>query len=584
MTATRYRTPYVLGILLVLGGLLLLAYTQVSTVLPDPSRTELSSLTEGSVIGEGTAVVFSALLVTLGLVFVLANASPAPLWSRAMALGVLGVVLPTFLIVQTLLIINGVAVQVREQRVVQFSVSYFFHTGGDLSFGATYILFFFTLTLVVLIVGSIGYLLVPRRFWSALFDRRSWPKNESVHVAATLLLLLSIGVLFYYFLRLVVSADVGAMRDRGLLGQNLVPLYYLLCVLLFLFFLTVAAHAFLLTWGNQTPLEFGQLVENLRTVARVERGLLMATSAVNLLIILSPQLVTGVALTHSSVFGVSPRGLNYALFLLLLPYVPYWVSQRRLGALLLQGIAPAGGEIFAERSLRLVLTHVLGIALITTWAVAAIWDPLGLMVAYSSWTAGVLFVHAVRLQTERGLPRLVLRGEGGPPLYFGFLVLSLTTGLMLWGAGNTFEVSYLPHVNALEFTNEANYGVDVLGRIASTIVIAGTLVLTLDLWLHTSGVPRRFLGHYLGIFLSATLAALFVFTVGVWRAGEGGIEDAYAGFAFRQFYASEETGAGLLLTGTVLFVAWSLRRVLKPVLGTGSEHSSTPGTSRRGDA
>lgn len=563
----RYRTPYVLGFGLILGGLLLLAYSQMSTVLPDPQRAELADLEGGDVVSEGAALFFTALLITAGLLLILAYASPAPVFPRTAALLIVGVTLPIFLIFQNLLLINGFSGIVADQGWKSFSVSYFFHTGGDLSFAVVYILFFLTLLLVFLLLGAVGYLLAPHRFLRAVLDRMSWAKNEAVHIAATVFLLLSVAVLFFYLLRLAAETDVDQLRTMGFLAQNKLVFYYLLCLLLFGLFLTVAAHAFLLNWGNQTPLEFPRLIDNLRTIRRVERGLLGAAALVNFLILLGPQLPTQLEFSRSFVFGFSPRGFSYAFYLLLLPYVPYLVSQTRLEFLLRAGRGPAG-TVFAERSLRLVLVDVLGLVLLTVTGIAAGWDPLGLVLTYSAWTAGVLLFHAVRFEGARGLPRLAFRGEEGPPLYFVFLGLAVTTGLMLWGAGNTFEVAYFRSgaTTSLNFVNDASYGQDIFSRFAAAVLIVACLVLTLDLWLHAYHVKRRFLVHYLAVLVLATVAALFTFTVGVWKGGPAGLEEAHAGYAFREFGTGEEISTGVLLVATAIYLFYAFGKMLRPIL------------------
>jgi hypothetical protein len=437
-----------------------------------------------------------------------------------------------------------------------------------------YILFFFTLLLILVLLGAAGYLLAPRRFPRALFDRANWAKNEAIHISAALFLLLSVAVLFYYLLRLAVSTEAGDVRRYGLVGQALVPAYYLLCTLLFAFGLTVAARTFLLNWGSSAPLELHRLLDNVRTIGRVERTLLGAAGLLNLIILLGPTLPARLDLSQSFAFDVSPRGLAFAFYLLLVPYLPYAATQRRLDFLLRAGRGPTTGALFAERSLRLVLAHVLALVLVLVIGAAADWDPLALMLGMSAWTAGVLLLHAVRVESPHGLPRLAFRGDAGPAYYFIFLGLALTTGLMLWGAGNTYEVtaSFLPQVNNLDVDNLSGYGADVFARVAAAAVLAGSLVLTIDLWLNAYRAQRRFLRHYVAIFLTSTISALLVFTVGVWTEGQAGLENAYAGYAFHQYYDLERWGAGLLLSATVIYLFIALGRLLRPIV----ERSNAP--------
>lgn len=564
----RLYVSSVVGYLSILGGLLLLAYTGVSTVVPDTSRPELADLQKGQVVSEGTAVVGSALLVTLGLIVLLAHASPARPLPKLAALGVVGAAFPLFFTIQTLLVINGIRADIGQDSYVYFSASYLFHSGTELSFPAVYVLFFVTFLLVVLLLGAVGYLLAPQRLGRAVLDRANWAKNEAIHIAATLFLLLSISVVFYTLLTLAVNTSPGDVPRHSLMGHLLLPTYYLLVLLLFALALTVAAHAFLLNWGTQAPLEFERLVANIRTIARVERALVVASALLNLLVLFSPTLPSKTELSRSFAFDVSPRGFGYAFYVLLAPYFPYVLTTRRLDWLLRSGRGPATNHPFAERSLRLVLTHVAGLILVTAAGAALNWYPLALMLAMSAWTAGVLLAHAVRFENATGLPRLAFRGETGPAFYFVFLALAVTTGLMLWGAGNTYNVSatFLPNVQSLDVANASDLGQDLFARLAATALVAGSVVLTLDLWLNAYRVERRFLGHYLATFIATSLSTLLVFTVSVWTDGATGLENAYVGFAFQQYYALEKTGAGLLLAGTVTYLFFAVGRILRPIL------------------
>ena len=554
------------GFLCLLSGLLVLAYSQVSAVLPDTANPDFDGLREGSVLGEGGGVFISAVLATTGAIVLLNATSRAPQPSKALALTVFGATFPLFLFIQTLLVIYGVASGEDASRWLYFSASYFFHIGGALSFAAVYILFLFTLLLVYLLLGSTAYLLAPKRFVPALFDRSNWQKNEAVHVAASLFLLMSLTVLVVYVFWLAGETDPARLRGEGMLADLLLPLYYLMGILLFALILTVAAHAFLLNWGTQAPGDLGTLVQSVRNISRVERALLIAAAALNAIILLGPDLPSALDLSTSFAFDVSPRGLSYAFYLLLTPYIPYVITTRRLEYLLRQGRAPTTASIFQERSLRLVVVHLSGLILLTALGVAARWDPMWLMLTFAAWTGGVLLTAALRVKAGIGLPKVLFRDDAGPALFFVFLGIALTSGLMLWGAGNTFEVRYLPGQDTLEVVNESGYGLDIFARVAAVAVIIGSLVLTLDLWLTSYGVERRLVGHYLGIFVSSTLAALLVFSVGVWTSGSAGLRDAYAGFAFRQYYALEEFGVGLLLTGTFVYVFFALRAIMRPIL------------------
>lgn len=550
-----------------IGGILLLAFSQSSAVLPNLERTELQNLEDGDVVGGVPGVILSGLLVTAGLLLLLRRASIAPRLPKAIALTVFGGAFPIFWTLQTLLLVNGKRMDVSRDSYAEFSAGYFFHTGQDLTLPAVYVLFAFCLLLVFLLLGSAAYLLSPTRFPRAIAHPMNWAKNEAVHVAAALLLLSSLAVLVYALGRLARSGDRDALVGEGLIGENLIVLTGLLAFCLGGLALVVAAHAFLLNWGSHGPLDFSRLVESLRTIARIERALVIGAVVVNTLILLGPTLPLrpGYAITNGFAFSLTPRGLSYATYVLLLPYLPYYWSQQRLDFLLRAGRAPRLGGLFADRSLRLVLIHVLGLVLWTTLAVAQRWDPLPQVLVYALWTASILLAYAVRIESGTGLPRIVFAGDSGPPYYFAFLGLAITSGLMLWGMGNTFEASFHEQVNVLSLSRQAESGSDVLMRMGAVALLVGVSLLTLNIWLGAVRVKRRFFGHYLALFLLLTVTVLLAFTVGVWRQGDGAREAAYTGFAFRENLPQEEFLVGTLLVITAMYAFYALGRIIGPV-------------------
>lgn len=576
----RLRASTIISFLCILGGLLLFAYSQETNVFPDPGRVELGvPEPAGGPIGDPTFVVLSALLVTTGALTLAATRSPARGWGKAAALVVFGFSLFVFLAANFSLFINGIAITTSSDRAISFSASYLFHGGALLSFAGVYILFLFTLVLVALLVGSLGYLVAPHKFFKALGDRDSWGKNEAIHVATSLLLVLGLSVYFVWLLRLTGDTDVAAMRHKGALAQNLVSVYYLFILLLFFLILSIGAHVFLVNWGTHTPLERGELLKSVTNVARVERTLFWSTVGLNFLLLLTPSLESKTSLSNDPVFLISSRGFHWFYFLSLVPSIPYAISQRRLERLLRRGHLGVAQTAFSARSLRLVQQFLGGIVLLTVVAVAAPWQPLTVMLAYAAWTSGLLLYHSIHVRIRDGLPEPEFRSDASPPLYFSAFALALTTGLMMWGAGNTFEVVYQESTKSLLFVNESDFGQDIAARVGAATILAGSLVLSLHLISRSVAVPRRFLGHYLWMFILTSVAATTTFTVGVWTKGPNGLQDAYAGFSFRQYYGTEQLLVGLLLTATVIGLFWSLGRILgeiAPRMGTGRE----PGRAR----
>lgn len=554
-----------LGFLLMLAGVLTLVASQKGPVLAEATTTEDLAI-DKSFVGDGTGVILCMLMVTAGAILFLGVRSTAPAIPRAIALASLGLSLPALLWLQTRLIVNAQGLDAGGYRIVRFSASYFFHNGESLMIPVVYVLFFVTFVLLMVVLGSVFYLMAPTRFVGALLDRRSWAKTEAVHIAATLLLLASLALLFYAYLQLANGADPEGIHGRGLLAENLVTIYYLLCGLFALLALVIAAHAFLLNWGTQLLSEYRVLLDNLGTIARVERALLGAALLFNLLILISPGLPTRYNMSDSFVVDIEPRGFAWIANLLLIPFLPYAISQHRLAAYLRERQGLVRGVPFTQRALRLVAVQVAGLVLLLTLVNAAGWGALAILMTTSAWTAAVLLVSAVRVQTGSGLPKLVLEPEAGPPLYLVFLGLALTTSFMLWGNGNTFEATFQPgNANALQVENESDYGLEQLSRIAAVALLVGSLVLTLDLWLRSNRIRRALAFHYVIIFVMTSLAALFAFTVGVWsKSAVPGEEDAYAGFRFHELYGFDAFLVGLFVAATGAYLYYALGRILRP--------------------
>lgn len=549
-----------LGFVSLLGGVFLLAFTQVTRVFIDPRRTELGGTSD--TIGDVTWVFLSAILLAAGLTLLLASVAPARGGFRALALT--GAFTSTFLllILHLTLFINSITVGTETELATYFTASYLFHTGDSYSVMAVFLILLITLAVLAGFVASVAALLAPRRFREAIWDPEDWDKNESTLVSSSLLLVFALTLFFVYLVQISVRLSVDPPPARGFFANTLPVFYYLQIFFVGALILTVAARVFLVNWGTRTPLAAETVLDSLHNTGRVERVLAVAAIVFNLLILLSPPATDEVGLSTDPVFLLDSRGLAWFFFLLAIPYAPYAVSQARLRRLLDEGEMRAGGSPFSERSLRLVLTSLGGLVLLSTIGVGARWTPLGLMIALSAWMSGVLLFASVRLRLDRGTLSPQLRGPAAAPYFFGFLILSLATGIMMWGAGNTYVATYLESGQSLTIENASPYGADILFRVTGAALLAFTLLLPLAILKTVRGIRRSLLvPHVLG-FSSLVVLATIVFTVGVWNTGTEQGADALAGFAFHQYYLEEKLFvAGLVLAlGGLCF--WSLGRIV----------------------
>lgn len=553
-----------MGFALLLGGTFLLAYKQVSRVFLDPRRTELGGVV-GDTIGDPTWVNVSAMLLTAGLLLIIAAVSPARGRSRYVALSMLGLSTFALLSLHLTLYINSIVVGTEQDLVATFTASYLFHTGEGYRLIAVFLLFLVTLTFLGLFVASLGHLIAPTQFLPALWNPRDWSKIEAGVVASSLVLVWSLAVFVIYLVRVAVQLELDPPPAGGFITQNLLLFYYLQIGAVGLLILTVAARVFLVNWGTQTPLEPTTIRDSLDNVGRLERILVGAALLLNIFVLAGPAAAGPDELSVDPVFYLNSRGLAWAFFLLAVPYLPYALCLGQLRRLL-QGRGTLPTTPFSHTSLRLVVTHLSGLALLSVVGVGGRWTPLVLMTALCAWTAGVFLFASVRFLLEGALPRPTLRGSAAPPLFFAFTVVSLATGFMLWGAGNTYVATYHESGQTVTIENASPYGADIFFRLAGACLLSFTLLFAMAVARSALGSRRTLALPYASSFLSLVVVGMIVFSVNVWNEGNVGLSDAYAGFGFHAYGAEELILVAVLVTVAAGVLYWALARIVGQLL------------------
>lgn len=564
----RQKVQAVVGFLLVLGGLLILAFSTEINVFQDPRRVEQT----GSVDEDEAnlaALFFASLLAAWGLAMGLGAVSRAAGAKRHGALGAVfgGVFLLMFL--HGKLFINSLVVAPeRGSATVAFTASYFFHTGPGYTFPAVYVIFLVTVLLLTLVVAGAAYLTTPNGFRNAFGGRGSWREGESLAVAVSLFVVLSFVVFLVSFIRLAVDADVNEGAS-GFLADNVVALHYLTAFLIGALVVAIAARVFLVNWGTQGIFRRARVEETLGNVGRIERVLLGAVILFDLILLAAPSIVGRTYLSTDAVFGLTSKMLQVSLLLVLIPYAFYAWSIKRLTRLLARGGGPEEATTpFSNLSVRLVLVHLGGILLLTAIYVAVAaggeTDALVLLLGYAAYTAAVFLWASIRFELRGGIPTPRLRGPGAAAPFFGFVVFGLVTAMMLWGAGNTFEALYHAETNTLTVRNYSPWGADVLARIGAALIGALTLTIALGAVADATQIRRPLVGHYVAVLVASVTGLLVAFTVGVW-SGRGGVGqlDAFAGFSFHQYGTLEATLAVVVLTISLGVLYYSVGRVLR---------------------
>ncbi|HLE47229.1 MAG TPA: hypothetical protein VI818_02945 [Candidatus Thermoplasmatota archaeon] len=559
-----FRRGVLVGAVMMLGGTLLLAFKQVTRVFDDPARLELGDVEAGPT--DPTFVLLSAIIIASGFATVLGTVSPATGWRRPVALGALGVSVTLLLGLHLPLFVNGTVVSSEADLFATFTASHLFHTGNLYSLMAVFLLFLLTVSLLGVVVFSVGYLLAPGRFGKAVADPRSWPKNEANLVASTLLLLFATGVFLTYLVRTAAKMEAEPPQFVGFFGGALLLFYYLqiLCVLLFV--ATVLARVFLVNWGTQLPWEPLRVRESLQNVGRVERILVLGAVAFNMLVLMAPPATDNEGLSVDPVFRLDSRGLAWFFFLLAVPYTPYALSLRRMRNLLTPpspfGI---GSPPFSAATLQVIGLAAGGFLLIGTVAGAADWSPLALLMALGAWLAGVLLWASVRVSLQGGMLSPHLNGDSGPAYFGWFIVFALVTAIMMWGAGNNIVGTYEESSRTLTVENSSPWGADLLFRVGGVSLLSATLLLSFAVAKASLGVRRSLVGSYAASFVGMVLLGVMVFSISMWSTNEQ-VSDAYVGFAFHQFYLTEKIFVAALIVGLGSMLVFTFGRMVGAVL------------------
>lgn len=547
------------GFAFLLGGVFLLAFTQVARVFVDPRRLELGGA-QSDTVGNLAWVFLSAILLMVGFTMLLSVVSPAKGARRILSLS--GVFASGFLLLMLhlTLFINSLTVGTESDVTTYFTASYLFHTGDRYSVMAVFLILLVTLTLLAAFVSSVATLLAPARFHRALWDPDDWDKNEATLVSSSLLLVFALTLFLVYLVQVSIRLNADPLPAQSFFANVLPVFYYLQIFFVGGLILTVAARVFLINWGTQLPLGAETVIDSLHNAGRVERVFAIAAVVFNVLILTAPP-ATGVnGLSTDPVFLLDSRGLAWFFFLLSAPYLPYYVSHQRLRTLLDDGGMRPSGSPFSQQSLRMVLVSLGGLVILAAIGLGADLSPLGIMITLTAWMAAVLLWGSVSFKLERGSFAPHLRNSASPPYFFGFILLAVGLGLMMWGAGNTYVATYTESAQQLQVENASPYGAELLYRVGGATVLALSVMLPLSVVKNARGVRRSLLVPHVVTFSALVLLSTIVFSVNVWNTSESEGDDAVAGFAFHQYYLEEKlmVAALVLILAAALF--WSLGR------------------------
>lgn len=553
------------GFAFLLGGVFLLAFTQVARVFVDPRRLELGGV-QSDTVGNLAWVFLSAILLMIGFTMLLSVISPAKGARRAISLA--GVFASGFslLILHLTLFINSLTVGTESDVTTYFTASYLFHTGDRYSVMAVFLILLVTLTLLAAFVSSVATLLAPARFHRALWDPEDWDKNEATLVSSSLLLVFALTLFLVYLIQISLELHADPLPAQSFFANVLPVFYYLQIFFVGGLILTIGARVFLINWGTQLPLGAETVMDSLNNAGRVERVFAIAAVVFNVLILTAPP-ATGVGgLSTDPVFLLDSRGLAWFFFLLAAPYLPYFVSHQRLRTLLDDDKMRPSGSPFSQQSLRMVLISLGGLVMLAAIGLGADFSPLGVMIALTAWMTLVLLWGSVSFRLERGSFAPHLRNSASPPYFFAFILLAVGLGLMMWGAGNTYVATYTGSAQQIQVENASPYGAEILYRVGGATVLALSVMLPLSVVKNARGVRRSLLVPHVVTFSALVLLSTIVFSVNVWNTSESEGDDAVAGFAFHQYYLEEKLMVAALVLTLAAGLFWSLGRSIGMVV------------------
>lgn len=455
--------------MLVLGALILTTF-QTQQLFKD----SVTALDEGRLPRNDGAIGVSAVLIGVGLALFLALGSPLPPRDRLLPAALVAACVIPLVALHFTIFVNSVLLD--DFTVALFKASFVFQESAVQPPLAV----FFLALVTALLVGALL-----RAIWS-LYGRTSFERHLG-HLAtpgalrnqallAGTLMLLSAALFAGAFLRTGLRLE--RVDATGGWRANVAFLDYLVVLGLALLGLAVATRTTLVVWRHAWFPHLRHPEPLLDSARYAEYVLLGLLAALNLLVlIMYPAAQDNVEGTRGDfVFVYSDRGLSFLFWFLALPYAVFARAAQRAKAKM--ALATRSPKRLDPNAV-FVLGAVVGGGLLALLAPEGSEGALRRFILVGAFLAVFTGVRAFGFAGRDGAPGVSLRADAGP-FAVAFFALSWTTGLMLWGLGNTVEANYVRDGDLVTLTDTQLQAFAVAYRFLASLFFAVPIVLGLD--------------------------------------------------------------------------------------------------------
>lgn len=408
------------AVLLVVGGLLLFIHTQTQALFQDTHDLDALNVQNPR---NDVGVLLGALMCASGLTLLFAVASPLRLRDRLPPAAILTATTTLLLAAHFSIFTNGMTFP--EERGLAVQSSFLFHDTAATIPMATFTLAWLTL-LVLIITGLAAMSLVAPRLLRDHFTHPRTLQAQRTRLLTVTLLLLAAG-----------STFARQYLSFATIASPLNWVYTMMGALLIVVVLLVAVRTYRFLWGPLEHRVTKRCMRRHRNWLRLEAALWGLLLVATLLTLLSDPVYEPKAGTDP-VFAISSKGLSWMLILLFGVYL----LQRRITNTYPLFLGRQQRPLPSIAPDRLLAVGALTIAI---WGAGALWTlhpeltPLGRLVFRL-----LPIIILIPVLTSRSYQQDTSGGQGAsrPMMIFGWTALSLLTGIMLWGIGNSTTIIF----------------------------------------------------------------------------------------------------------------------------------------------
>lgn len=449
------------ALVLLVGGLLFFTHTQTQPLFQDAHDLDALNVQNPR---NDVGLLVGGLMAASGLTLFLAIASPLRPSDRFLPAALLTVTTALLLTAHFSIFTNGMTFP--DQRGLAVKSSFLFHDTAATIPMATFTLAWLTL-LVLVFAGLAAMALITPGLLKDHFTRPRTLQAQRARLFAVTLLLLAAG-----------STFARQYLAFARIDSPLEWVYILMGMLLIILVLSIALRTYRVLWG---PLEHRiskRCVRRHRNWVRFESslwGLLLLSTILTLFRDPVYEPVPGT----DPVFAISSKGLSLVLFVVFGVYL----LQRRFTKAYPIFLAHLERPLPTMKPDRLL---AVGAMAITAWSAGALWalhpDLTPLEALVLRLLPLVLLIPILTLRHKNGPSTSPTERSWNPMMIFAWTTMSVLTGIMLWGIGNSTTIIFQQSSGGL--LSEPGHLLESLSvgtRLLGSLLITAPLLLTLRL-------------------------------------------------------------------------------------------------------